>query len=158
MRRVLPFVMILIIPFSASAQNWTPEQQEVIAQIKACWDAWRKANEQKDYTIWEKACPCIDDAPYWVTIDGAPMSSDFLPRGAKGLFSWDTKRFDWLDLRPLAIRIDGDVALVQFYALWLVEDDKGDVNRIEQKRFEVFRKKNGKWTFIGGMVAPVSKE
>ena len=85
------------------------------------------------------------------------MGRDAVKRAMNnGLLSWEMKRIKWTDLRPLLVKIDGDIALVHFYAYVIIEDYKGDISNREQKRFEVFRKKEGKWKFIGGMVTPVS--
>jgi hypothetical protein len=64
----------------------------------------------------------------------------------------------WLNLQPISVVIDGDVALVHFFGLWLAEDLQGNVIRMDEKRFEVFRKVEGKWKFIGGMVTPTSAD
>ena len=159
MKHLLLFLLIFFIPFTASAQNWTPEQQEVIAHIKTCWDGWIKAFEQKDRGLWDEVCPCAEGFTLWGTHNGAPASYENQTRGLSGgLFSRLNKKIDWLDLRPLSVKIDGDVALVHFYAIFVVENNKGEIARNEQKRFEVFRKKDGKWTLLGGMTTPVPKD
>jgi ketosteroid isomerase-like protein len=156
MKKVISLLFVLLIPFAASAQNWTAEQQEVIDHIKSCWDGWVKALEAKNYDIWADVCPCDKDGAYWFTSAGAPaIGQENQKRGLTGgLFTW-WKKMAWLDLRPISIKIEGDVALVHFYGVWVAEDYKGEVSQIEDKRFEVFRKKDGQWTFIGGMVTPV---
>ena len=149
-------LFVLLIPFAATAQNWTAEQQEVMDHIKSCWDAWEKAFEEKNFDIWAEACPCDEDHAMWWTNEVTPESLETQKRGLTGgLWSRMYKRWDWLDLRPLSVKIDGDVALVHFHGIWVGESYKGEVSLAEHKRFEVFRKKNGQWTFIGGMVSPV---
>lgn len=147
-------MFVLLIPFASSAQNWTAEQQEVIDQIKSCWDAWVKALGEKNYDIWAEACPCDEDAVGWSASEGAPLIvQEYWKRSITGgLVPWFNK-INWIDLRPISIKIDGDVALVHFYGVWVVEDYKGEAFQLESKRFEVFRKKDGQWTVIGGMVA-----
>jgi len=156
MKKTIFLIFILLIPFAALAQNWTTEQQEVIDHIKSCWDGWVKALEEKNFDIWAEVCPFDEDAAYWFTFSGTPaIGTGIQKRGLTGGLFLKWKKVDWLDLRPISIKIDGDVALVHFYGVWVEEDYKGEVSQTEDKRFEVFRKKDGQWTFIGGMVTPV---
>ena len=76
-------------------------------------------------------------------------------RGLKQrIFSRLFQNPQWLDLRPLSVRLDADVALVHFYAVWVV-DSEGEATQMQQKRFEVYRKIKGKYHFLGGAVTPV---
>ena len=38
MKKAIFLIFVFLIPFTASAQNWTTEQEEVIDFIKSCWD------------------------------------------------------------------------------------------------------------------------
>lgn len=160
MKKLSFLVLVLFISFSVSAQNWTAEQKEVIEHIKSCWDGWNKAFVEKNFDFWAEVCPCENGHAYWFTNQGAPeMGIDAVKRAMNnGLLSWEMKRIKWTDLRPLSVKIDENVALVHFYAYSIIEDYKGNISQVEQKRFEVFRKKEGKWTLIGGMVTPVSSD
>jgi hypothetical protein len=151
---VLCALVLILHAGSAMAQEWSAEQKEVIAQIKACWDANNRAHQEKNFDLFTAACPCEKDGYWWVTSEGAPRQ--FMNLDARltteGLY-WGIKRANWLDLRPLSIKIDGDLALVYFYAIWIFEDYRGGITQTEQKHFEVYRKKSGRWTFLGGMTA-----
>jgi len=160
MKRFVVTVILVLIPFTVFAQNWTAEQKEVIEHIKGCWDAWKEAFIKKDLQIWLDACPCIEDFADWNTEDGAPaIGLAAEKRGLNmGLYSMIFgEKGDWLDLRPISVKIDGDVALVHFYAIFIWENTKGEAKHIQQKRFEVFRRKAERWTLIGGMTTPVSQ-
>ncbi|UCF38864.1 MAG: hypothetical protein JSU96_08510 [Acidobacteriota bacterium] len=58
----------------------------------------------------------------------------------------------------MSIEIINNTALVHFYGYWLIEDRDGKPIESEDKRFEVFQKIGGKWTFVGGMTAPVEAD
>jgi hypothetical protein len=148
------FGLSLLFAVSAFAQEWSAEQKEIIAHIKACWDGWYKGLQEKNFDLWLDVCPCEKNTYWWIAEEGAPrqiMNSE--SKKFKEGLHWQMKRQNWLDLRPLSIKIDGDVALVHFYAIWIHENYRGEISQIEQKRFEVFRKKAGRWTFLGGMTA-----
>ena len=34
------FVLVMLFPVRAVAQQWTSQQQEVINSLTACWDTW----------------------------------------------------------------------------------------------------------------------
>jgi ketosteroid isomerase-like protein len=154
---VMGLLLLVLLAGSANAQEWSAEQKEVIAQIKVCWDGWVKAFEEKNYDLWAKSCPCDNNAFAWFTKEGAPTTqSEYAKRGLTfSPFPWGIKKTNWLDLRPISVKIDGDLALVHFYSVWVEENYKGEISQIEHKRLEVFRKKNGRWTLVGGMIVPV---
>ena len=151
---VLCALLLVLLAGSATAQEWSAEQKEVIAHIKGCWDGWYKGLQEKNFDLWLNACPCEKNTYWWIAEEGTPrqMMNAESRIFAEGLY-WQMKRENWLDLRPLSVKIDGDVALIHFYAIWITENYKGEISQFEQKRFEVFRKKNGRWTFLGGMAA-----
>ena len=56
---------------------------------------------------------------------------------------------------PVAIRVFDDFAFMQFYGFWKVKTSDGSkIN--EYMRTEIFRKVDGKWSFIGGQGTSVS--
>ena len=147
-------VLLVLLAGSAMAQEWSAEQKEVIAHIKTCWDANVRAYQEKNSDPFFAACPCEKDAYWWVASEGAPRQfMNLTARLTAEDLLWSIKRQNWLDLRPLSIKIDGDLALIYYYSTWIVENYRGEISQFEQKHFEVYRKKNGRWTFLGGMVA-----
>jgi hypothetical protein len=68
---------------------------------------------------------------------------------------WRENGGDWADLRPVAIRIFGDVAIVYLYGYWTVQTPGGLVTT-EYKRTEVLQRRDDGWTGLGGQFTPVS--
>lgn len=151
---VLCFLSLVLLAGSTMAQEWSTEQKEVIEQIKACWNANVRAYQEKNSDRFFAVCPCEKDAYWWVASEGAPRQFMHLTARltAEDLL-WSIKRQNWLDLRPLSIKIDDDVALIYYYSTWIVENYRGEISQFEQKHFEVYRKKNKRWTVLGGMAA-----
>ena len=147
-------LLLVLLTGSAMAQEWSAEQKEVIAHIKACFDAETRALQEKNPELWLAAFPCEQDAHHWVASQGAPeqLMESRTRIYAEGL-TWRLKKVNWLDVRPLSVKIDGDVALVHFYDNWIIEDYQGKISQLENKKFLVFRKKSGRWTYLGGMSA-----
>ncbi|MCZ6755326.1 MAG: hypothetical protein O7E49_08440 [Gemmatimonadetes bacterium] len=134
----------------SSAQQWTPEQQSVIAATNGCWESWGT----EDWDAYLAACPIDPGVRFWWMADGTP---DY------GLDSW--KR--WADAfwprmevlihfehRPLGVQIHGDVALYQFWASWSFVDGNGQEQTMSQHRMDVYQRRDGSWTLIGGAGVP----
>jgi ketosteroid isomerase-like protein len=146
------WAIALAIPSAASAQQWTPEEQELIDNIKMCWDAWMEAVQAVDVEIYYQKCPQAEDVSMWWTDFGAPEGRQMARRNFQQIATVDRA---WLDIRPVAVRIWGDVGMVQFYGYWSANSPEGPVVT-EFKRTEVFRRVDGQWVFLGGQGTPVS--
>jgi ketosteroid isomerase-like protein len=154
---LLPALLVFLAP-PASAQQWSAAEREVVAGMKQCWDTWQQAVEAKDYDVWAP-CMASDAVRFWWTEWLTPNSTTELRRQfSRGLFDWGMKRWDWVALRPVAITMEGDnLALVYFNAHWQNETTEGQVNSLEQRRFEVWKKIEGKWKQLGGMATPAGE-
>jgi hypothetical protein len=156
MKRQLLFTIIsmLILPVINIAQNWTKEEQEVLDNVEMCWDAWMEAVEKNDMEIWFNKCPSADNLSMWWTGNGFLSNHRGNRRNFDRFVETDVK---WVDLQPVAVRIHGAVAMVQFYGIWRAKTSEGQKNT-EYKRTEVFQKRNGIWVFLGGQGTPSSAE
>ena len=156
MKKTLTISLILMFAFSlvSTAQNWTKEEQEVLDNVEMCWDAWMEAIEKNDMEIWFKKCPSADNYSMWWTENGFPSNNRGDRRNFDHFVESDVK---WVDMQPVAVRIYGDVAMVQFYGIWRAKTSEGQKNT-EYKRTEVFQKRNGIWVFLGGQGTPSSAE
>jgi hypothetical protein len=150
----MPLVLFLValFPSLASAQHWTPEEQALLDQIEHCWDAWVSAGDEGTPDTFFQQCPHAEDSSMWWTEFGMPQTLDRIRR------EWPyTSRVDlgWIDMRPVAVRIWGDVGMVQLYGTWKAAAAEGPVTT-EYKRTELFRLIDGRWTFLGGQGTPSS--
>ena len=72
--RSLHVIVMILIPYTIFAQNWTAEQQEVIDQVKKSFEAWNVAVfDQKDYSLWTDKY-AAKDYHFWWLEDGAPTT------------------------------------------------------------------------------------
>lgn len=153
--RLVRFVLlssILLTPSQTSAQEWAPEEAALIEHIKSCWDAWISSGDQGGPDAFFQQCPHAEDSSMWWTEFGAPQTTDRIRK------EWAyTSRVDlaWIDLQPVAVRIWGDVGMVQLYGTWKAQSPEGLVTT-EYKRTELFRKVDGRWVFLGGQGTPSS--
>lgn len=63
------------------------------------------------------------------------------------------KRYWWQAIPPLEIRVYDDMGLIWFFAALSIEDQNESVTRMQQKRFEVFRRDGAGWHWTGATVA-----
>lgn len=144
--------LALALPSAASTQQWTAEEQGLLDNIKMCWDAWMEAVQAKDLEIHYRKCPQAEDFSMWWTDFSAPEGRQMAERNLQQIAATD---IGWLDIRPVAVRIWGDVGMVQFYGYWSARTPEGPMVT-EYKRTEVFRRVNGRWVFLGGQGTPAS--
>lgn len=152
----LLFVMLAVgIPGTLNAQQWNAEQMGVINSVKACWDTWVEGIRRRNPEQWLAECS-DGESVYWGTADGSPRvgTPDQLRRRWEAVSRADRK---WIDLRPLSIKIVGDMAIMHFYGLWEQNTPEGQIVVNEAKRMEVFRRAGNRWVQIAGQATPVSR-
>src|SRR5262245_9268603 len=110
-RRIMLLVSTLsalVVAQRAGAQTWTPAQQEVLDHIDACWAAWAISVEE-----WDRVCHPSAQAVYWWATDGAPQPiAEHKRTYVKPAHTNFTAR------RPIAVQLEGDFAIVHFYAMY----------------------------------------
>lgn len=150
LRIALASSLTLLTPSEAVAQEWSQEQQEVLAHLEACWDAW----ESKDLQLWGATCRPDPNFRHWPAEDGAPETLNTWRTRAAYLWSTAEVAYPMRDLRPLAVQVSGDTAIIYFYVTSVRTQD-GVATTVQERRTEVFRRVSGQWTLLGGMRAPV---
>ena len=59
----------------------------------------------------------------------------------------------WVDLQPLTVKVNGNMAVIQFYGYW--SEMRGEERVItEAKRTEVFERVGGRWRLSVGHAEP----
>jgi hypothetical protein len=148
------FVLWLFAWSTVSADSWSPDQQAVIDQVSRCNDGWVESIAKKTFALFTSACPETPDAIYWYTGSPAPVSYG----GADGMWSRSataTRAVSWRDLKPAAVQIDGDVALIYYTVTWTPEPVAGPVRSAPSRRLTVFRRVKGQWLMAGGTITAV---
>jgi hypothetical protein len=139
---------------SAPATVQADVEQELLAELESCWDAWMDGVRQNDAEVFFDGCNLDQDALFWWSQDGAPQTFDQVRR------IWDTiSETDerWVGIRPVGVRVFGDVAIINLYGYWQAATPEGSVVT-EFKRTEVFQRRADGWTFIGGHGTPASPQ
>ncbi len=144
MRRLVALTALSlgIIAFAgaASAQSWTPEQQEL---WKLEEQQWKMAAAEDNSWMDTMAHPNLR---YWET--GAPM-----PRDRNSLKHWarhsnDSGNVLEQELFPISVTITGNVAVVQYQYMVAREDHKKERSTVTGHYTDVLVKEDGRWLFI----------
>ncbi|MGI9629252.1 MAG: hypothetical protein ACR2QM_20685 [Longimicrobiales bacterium] len=153
MRFALALVLVVVgsLPVTPiRAQEWSEAQQEVLDGVERCWDIWMEAVNADSPEVFQSQCQ-TDDSTFWVAVDGAPATD----RGYLGR-AWGVEvgaDLAWLDLRPLHVSVNGDVAVIHFYGYWRLSGPE----MVEWKRTEVWRQVEGSWRQWAGHATPVDR-
>lgn len=149
------WALVLAVPFTAppvKAQEWTADQQSLIAHVRMCWDVWVEALADPTPDRWFDACPVDPRSHWWWTAEGVPGSAEDTRRDWAMIREVDD---DWVSLRPVYVDIFGDVGIIHMYGHWRANTAEGSVVT-EAKRTEVFQRRDGMWVLIGAQSTPVT--
>ena len=146
-------LVVLALPGSVRAQHWTAEEQEIIDLNQGCWDAWAL----EDLEAMERICNEHVDGRHWWTPESAPGIGWFSKNAERwaAVFHPLDEELYW-EIRPLSVRIFGDVALIHFWATVTMRDEEGTRSTKNRKQLNIWQRINGRWTWIGGMSSPES--
>ena len=138
--RALASAVLLAWAGAASAQTWTPEQQEI---WKLEEQQWQMAKD-KDSSWIEKMVHA--SVTYWET--GMPV-----PQNKASLSRWNrytnanTTVLEQ-ELFPVSITITGNVAVAQYHYQVARENYKKERETVWGRYTDVFVKEGGRWLFI----------
>jgi ketosteroid isomerase-like protein len=135
----LSFILLLSPPLSA--QEWSSEQKEVWKNVETYWGMWASRDLEgfmsyihNDYSGW--------------------FHGSHLPSGKDASRKWIAHSFSKSkvlvhDIRPLAIKIHGNVAIVHYVYADISQDSEGK-EKMEQGRWtDILMKQGDRWVLIG---------
>ena len=148
---------LMFLPLCMLAQNWTSDEKIILERVKAGNSSWQDAVNSKDLSIWLKATDPADDFQAWWSQDGGLWNLDDTKKNFEYLIK-DIKKYSWVTLKPISIKVYDNVAFIWFYNIFAKEDTMGNTKTFEEKRFEVYRKIDGKWRWSSGMIVQKQTE
>jgi hypothetical protein len=152
MRALTLSLLLALTAGGVAAQEWTPEQQDLIDHVRMCWDVWVEALADETPARWEAACPIDERSHWWWGPDGVPNTNEDVRR------NWHITRevdVDWVSLRPVYVDMFGDVGVIHMYGYWRANTTDG-TTVTEARRTEVFQRRDGRWVLIGAHSTPVT--
>jgi ketosteroid isomerase-like protein len=142
---------ILLASMQVFAQEWSAAQKDVWKNVEAYTALGMEKNLEgfleyfhTDYCGWEY---------------GDPMPTDksdvrrFLEHTG-----WKTRTILTYDVKPVAIKIHGDVAFVHYYYTTIYKDAEGKEKSSAGRWTDILMKQGNKWVMIGDHGGQTSKE
>ena len=131
---------VIAVPVAASAQNWTPEQQEIWKFEEQQW----KMAAEKDLTWIDKMVhPSLS---YWDTDQPMPQNKASLARWNR--YTTSNSAVLEQELFPISVTITGNVAVVHYRYAIARENYKKERETATGRYMDVLVKEGGRWLFI----------
>jgi hypothetical protein len=130
--------LAITLPTTTRAQQWTPEQQEIWDFERACWSSQEL----------ESIMSCFhDDFLGWGLGSTVPTSkADRRPFFAR---SFETEEQVFLNLKPLAINVHGNVATVLYLATTTTKNKAtGEETTVTERWTDICLREGDTWTWI----------
>ena len=139
--------LVVLLPVSASAQQWSAEQLEVW-QVEL--DVW-KMDLSGDRTWIDKYVH--DDLLAWSNDELVPLSKSSIDKWYR--FENAGSKYPVHELYPIGIVVNGNVAVVHYFYSLGEEDAKGERHTRRGSYTDVLVKENGTWRYLtwrGGLI------
>lgn len=139
----------LALPSQLAAQTWSAEQQEVWQNVQTYWDL--SINEDLDGWL----SYFHDDFLGWVKGQSFPTTK--ADRRASMMRSMETTDNVLCTLKPIGIKVHGNVAIVHYFFSYTDVDAKGEEHSAAGHWTDILMKQGNKWVMIGDAGGTVSE-
>jgi len=146
---IASLALVLFLPFGATAQTWSAEQQEVWQNVETYWDLSFK----EDLEGWLGYFH--DDFLGWVS--GQSFPTNKADRRAGMMRSIETNDNVLYTLKPIGIKVHGDVAIVHYFFSYTDVDAKGEEQSAAGHWTDILMKQGNRWVMIGDAGGSVSE-
>lgn len=134
----------------AMAQSWTAEETGLVDAIMACWN---KMLVDEDPQGFESGCGMTQETTYWWTPETTPETGLEWWR-ANNIAMFEDEELIAQDLRPLRIRIVGNMGHIWLHGIRTFRNRTGDRYTEAWRGLEIWQRVDDGWAFIGGMGTP----
>jgi ketosteroid isomerase-like protein len=142
-------VVGLALPSQLAAQEWSAEQQEVWETVQTYLDFANKGDAEgfmsyfhEDFLGWDRSqLVPTNKADRWLMVE----------------HNLATRRAVWRILKPVAIKIHGDVAIAYYYQILTLRYAEGEVRTGQSQWMDILMKQGDKWVLIGDAGGAVSE-
>ena len=134
-----------VVSTGATAQKWSPAEQEIIDRAKQCSDLWESQGWGK---AWLTEC-AHPDFRYWSNESVAPEGRAWIeklarPRSGKA----------FAEQRPVHVAVYGDMAYMFSHWIAVNENTSGVRTPVQRQTTDLFRREGGKWLFLAEYESP----
>jgi len=132
---------ILLISVELFGQEWSEQQKEVWKNVETYWDLDTKRDVEGFLNYFHS------DYSGWINRSALPSS-----KGQVGKWiahGFETTKVLVSEIKPVAIKIHGNIAIVHYYYSRLVKDVEGKQRSRNGRWTDILMKQGDKWVLIG---------
>jgi len=133
------FMATISLPTISFSQQWSTEQQEVLAVTEKIFEYWAERDLEGFMSFFH------DNFMGWFGTDPFPNDKETL-RELESL-TLKNQKIHHYRLKPISVTITDNVAIVNLYYVAMREDENGKVIN-NSRSTETYIKENGKWLLL----------
>jgi ketosteroid isomerase-like protein len=142
-------IVSLALPSQLAAQEWSAEQQEVWQNVETYWVLSIKEDLEGLMSYMH------DDFLGWAP--GQSFPTNKADRRAVQMRSYETSDNVLYTLKPIGIKVHGDVAIVHYFFSYTDVDAKGEEQSAAGHWTDILMKQGNRWIMIGDAGGTVSE-
>lgn len=146
---VLGIVCItLLTSVTGFGQEWSAQQKEVWKNVQTYWDLDAKRDLEGFMSYFH------EDYSGWFNLDALPSNK----AGVRKFLSHNFKTTKVLvqEIKPVAIKVHGNIAIVHYYFSEVVTDAEGKERNRNGNWTDILMKQGDKWVLIGDHGGPAA--
>ncbi len=138
---VITLCLTLFISVQLSAQEWSDKQKEVWKNVEAYWALINKRDVEEFMSYFHS------DYSGWSINDALPSNKEQAGKWIAHTFQTMTVLVS--EIKPVAIKIHGNIAIVHYYYSRLLKDAEGKERNRSGRWTDILMKQGDKWVLIG---------
>jgi ketosteroid isomerase-like protein len=147
---VMLAMMVLIAATGLHAQDWSPVQKEVWKNVESYWALDAAGNLEGFMSYFH------DNYIGWEMNQAMPSTKASARKFIEE--SYKNNKTVVYDIKPVAINVFGNVAIVDYYYTMLVKDAEGKEKSRSGRWADIVMKQGDKWVLIGDHGGQTSKD
>jgi ketosteroid isomerase-like protein len=149
MRRVILLVSLAALCTAPLlAQEWSAAQKEVWKNVETYWELASSKDMEGFITYFH------EDFSGWA--DGSPLPDSKDQRAKLIKYSFPKTTTLIQTLKPVAIKVHGNVAIVHYYYSMITKTDDGEETPEQGRWTDILMKQGNKWAMIGDHGGPAT--
>ncbi len=146
---VFAAVVIVCNASPASAQEWSAEQMEVWRNVETYWSLYAEEDLEGFMSYFH------DEFLGWVQGERVPTNK--ADRRTSLVRGFETGDLEWYSLKPVGIKVHGNVAIVHYLYTTTTRSAEGDQESVTGAWTDILMKQGNKWVMIGDAGGSVSE-
>jgi ketosteroid isomerase-like protein len=142
-------VVGLALPSPSAAQEWSAQQQEVWQNVQTYWGLYAKEDVEGHMAYLH------DDFLGWVS--GQPFPTNKADRKASMMRNIETSENVLYTLKPMGIKVHGDIAIVHYFFTSTDLDAEGKQTTTSGHWTDIVMRQENRWVMIGDAGGTVSQ-